>query len=76
MRRIVSDIILEGVSMGIFRPEAARDAEKIAMNFMAYLDGIAWHTLMTDSYFNLKEQIDYFVNNLIQTIQTSSGSSN
>jgi len=43
MRRIVVSIFLDGISKGVFRPEIAKDAENIAINLVAYLDGIAVH---------------------------------
>ncbi len=51
IRKTVVDILLNGVSQGSFRPEIARDAEKIAINLMAYLDGIALHYFITKNYF-------------------------
>jgi AcrR family transcriptional regulator len=69
-RRIVIDILLDGVSSGIFRPEIARDAEKIAVNFLAYMDGISLHSAVSENYFDLGQQIHFYLDNLIRMIQT------
>ena len=45
---MVVDILLHGVSKGVFKPEIARDAEKIAVNLLAYLDGISIRGLITE----------------------------
>lgn len=59
MRRVVQGTLLEGVSKGVFRPEIARDAEKIAINLLAYIDGIYLHAMVSDKYFDLGKQIGY-----------------
>lgn len=68
IRKIVVDILLDGISKGVFRPEIAKDAEKIAINLLAYLDGVCWHSILSENYFNLKEQINFYMQNLIHEI--------
>ena len=68
IRRTVINVLLDGISRGIFRPEIARDAEKVAINLHAYLDGIGMHSIISDNNFDLKSQIEYYLQNLIQTI--------
>ena len=63
------DILLDGISRGLFRPEIARDAEKIAVNLLAYFDGISLHSIMSENYFDIKKQIDFYLNGLIRSIQ-------
>jgi AcrR family transcriptional regulator len=70
-RRIVTDILLEGVSRGIFPPETARDAEKIAVNLVAYLDGIGLHYHMSKPYFDIREQVDFYLSNLLATLTSA-----
>jgi AcrR family transcriptional regulator len=67
-QKIVVDTLLDGVSKGVFRPEIARDAEKIAINLLAYMDGISLHSILSKNYFDLKEQVDLYMNNLIHKI--------
>lgn len=68
MRRIVVTILLEGISRGVFRPEIARDAEKMAINLLGYLDGISLHSLISEGDFNLREQIEFSLDNILRLI--------
>lgn len=68
MRRIVVQILLEGISRGIFRPDVARDAEKVAINLLAYLDGISLHSLISEGDFNLREQIEFSLENVLRLV--------
>ncbi len=54
IRKIVVDILLDGIAKGVFRPEIASDAEKIAINLLAYIDGISLHSILSENYFRLK----------------------
>lgn len=56
-RKILTDILLEGVSIGIFKIDIARDAEKLAADIIAFLDGASLHRLITENYFNMPEQL-------------------
>jgi len=56
-RNMLTDILLEGVSKGIFQPHIARDAEKMASNIIAFLDGASLHRLITENYFNMPKQL-------------------
>ncbi|MCF8070640.1 MAG: TetR/AcrR family transcriptional regulator [Desulfobacterales bacterium] len=67
-RKIITNILLDGVSKGIFKPEIAKDAEKIATNLLAFLDGASLHTKMTENYFDIPSQLDYFMQYLTQSI--------
>ncbi len=67
-RRPITDIIMDGVSRGLFRPETPREAERIAINLLAYLDGIALHYYMSRSYFDLMSQVDLYVDHLLRDL--------
>jgi AcrR family transcriptional regulator len=66
--RMVEDILLDGVSKKIVRPEVAREARKIAVNLMAYLDGIGIHYLISENYPEFEAQVDYYIENFIRAI--------
>ena len=66
--RTVAGVLLDGVAKGVFRPEIAASVETIAINLHAFLDGIGLHSIVSGKYFDLKEQIDHYMNNLIQSI--------
>lgn len=68
-RKLIIDTLLEGVSQGLFRPEIAKDAEKIAINLAAYLDGIALHHFMSKDFFDLKEQVDSYLEELLESLK-------
>lgn len=72
MRKEVINILLDGISKGIFRPEIARDAEKIAVNLMAYLDGISLHYFMSKGYIKVMEQVNFYMDNLLRSIASDS----
>ncbi len=67
-RRAITDILLEGVSQGVFRPETAQEAEGIAINLLAYLDGIGLHYYMSRSYFHLMSQVDRYLDHLLRNL--------
>jgi hypothetical protein len=68
-RQTIAAIITEGVSKGIFRPEARQEAETIAINMIAYLDGIWLHSLISAGGIDLYAQVDYYLDNLFRSIE-------
>jgi len=72
IKKIIVDTLLDGISKNVFRPEIARDAEKIAINLLAYIDGISLHSILSKNYFSLKEQVDLYMQNLIHEISVDS----
>ena len=67
--KAIADILHEGVSRGIFRPDVLADAEKIAVNFMAYLDGIGVYYYMLKDYISIKDQVDLYLDNLLESLK-------
>ncbi len=67
-RESIVDILRDGVSQGVFRPETAREAESIAINLLAYLDGIGLHYYMSRSYFDLMNQVDLYLDHLLPNL--------
>ena len=65
MVRIIVDYLLAGVSRGELRPDIARDAEKIAMNLLAYLDGIQLQRMIGDHHVDGRKQVQFFMNSLV-----------
>jgi AcrR family transcriptional regulator len=68
LRQAIIDTLLDGISRGTFRPEIARDAERIAINLTAYLDGIGLHYYMSQRFFDLREQVDHQVDLLLESL--------
>ncbi len=69
MRKLLSDLLLEGVAQGVFKPEIARDVEKITINLFAYLDGIAVHYFVNRTDFDLREQVNFYLEQLLNDIR-------
>ncbi len=67
--RLVMDILLDGISRGLFRAEIARDVEKIAINLLACFDGIFLHSVMSDNDFDLREQVSFYMGSLMRSIR-------
>ncbi len=67
-RKAITDILLDGVAQGIFRPGTGQEAEGIAVNLLAYLDGIGLHYYMSRSYFHLMSQVDLYLDHLLRDL--------
>lgn len=63
--RLITNILLEGVSQGHLRPEIACHAEKLAINFLAFLDGMKYYGLVAADYIDVQAQIQFFIKHLI-----------
>lgn len=61
--------ILDGVSQGHFKPELAVNAEKIAMNLLAYGDGIVLYYWLSDRSFDLRQHFYFYLNRLIDDLR-------
>jgi AcrR family transcriptional regulator len=66
--RIVTNILLEGVSQGYLRPEIACHAETLAINFLAYLDGMKYFALVAVQYIDVRAQIRFFMDHLTPSL--------
>ena len=73
--RVVVAYLLEGISSGQLRPEIARNAERIAIHFLAGLDGIQLHSMIAPAVVAPREQIAFFLDQLIPTLVVGSGAS-
>ncbi len=65
MRHFICECLKDGVTKGLFRPEIEDQSEDIAINLMAYLDGIAIHHFMDPDYIKLQEQVDFHIEMLL-----------
>jgi len=65
MVRVIVDYLLTGVSEGRLRPDIARHAERITINFLAYLDGIQLYGMLGEGYIDSREQVRFFMDNLV-----------
>jgi AcrR family transcriptional regulator len=67
---IVVGYLLDGVSSGQFRPEIAREAEGIAVHFLATLDGIQLHSMIAPTQVNHDGQVAFFLDQLTPYLLT------
>ncbi len=65
---LVADILLDGVSKKVFKAEIARDVRKIAVNLLAYIDGIGMHYLIMEEYQEFEEQVDFYIKGFVDAI--------
>ena len=59
---LITNRILEGISCGDFRPEVAKDTELLAMNMIAFADGLWFSYYLERGDIHLEEQLDFYLN--------------
>ena len=67
--KAITDILLDGAAQGVFRPEVSANAGKIAINLLAYLDGIGMYYYMLENYINLEEQVSFYLDDLLKGLR-------
>jgi TetR/AcrR family fatty acid metabolism transcriptional regulator len=67
-RKMVEQILLDGIASGLFKAETARHVGQIAVNLLGYLDGILLHATVTKNDFDLKDHVDFYLETLISSI--------
>lgn len=68
--RFITNILLDGVSQEVFRPEVSSHAEKIAINILVYLDGIGLYYHAIKDQVSLTDQINLYLDNLFRGLRT------
>jgi AcrR family transcriptional regulator len=63
-RRTIAGFLKEGFAAGIFNEKADIEAELIATDLIAYLDGILLHSLVSDDI-DLRKQVDRYLESLL-----------
>lgn len=69
-RQVSTAIIEDGVVQGIFKPDTVKISHKLSINLFAFLDGLALHYWMQPD-FDLREQIDLFVDQMLTHLSPS-----
>ena len=69
IREAVVTILMDGVACGALRPEVAENAERFAINLVAFVDGIGLHYVTAPGFFDLNEQIDLYLEGLLRTLR-------
>ncbi|MFV2081722.1 MAG: TetR/AcrR family transcriptional regulator [bacterium] len=65
MGDIIVDIIMEGRQQGVFHITDEKEAEMLAINLMAFLDGILLHHMIIGEKFNLLSQVEHYMKYLL-----------
>ena len=63
-QKVFEDILLEGVARGVFRPQIAPMASKLAVNLLSFLDGLIFRRLVFDNQINAREHIALYIDQL------------
>ncbi len=66
---LITNRILEGISHGVFRPEVARDTERLAMNMIAFADGLWFSYYLERGDIHLDEQVDLYLHMFLEHIR-------
>jgi AcrR family transcriptional regulator len=69
VRAAIRQILLDGVQRGLLRPEVADDAERIATNLVAFVDGIGLHAMSSRGAIDLPGQIDLHLQGLMASLE-------
>ncbi len=71
IREFIVATVLEGVEKGIFREEVKDQAEVIAVNIVAFEDGLMLHKFLDPEYFDLREQVEQFMDSFFHSLLSS-----
>lgn len=63
---VIIDALLDGVSRGIFHPEVEDNAKNIALNLIAYLDGIGMYYYLASDAIDVEKQVDLYLDELLR----------
>jgi AcrR family transcriptional regulator len=64
--KIIVQIIMDGHEKGVFNISDQGEAEKIAINLLAFLDGICLHYYASGGRFDLMIQVDHYMKYLLE----------
>ena len=64
--KIIVQIIMNGHEKGVFNVSDQGEAEKIAINLLAFLDGICLHYYASGGRFDLMTQVDHYMKYLLE----------
>ena len=69
--KIIVQIIMEGYEKGLFSISGREEAEQIAINLVAFLDGICLHYYASGGRFDLMTQVDHYMKYLFEKTMKS-----
>ncbi|MCB9760768.1 MAG: TetR/AcrR family transcriptional regulator [Alphaproteobacteria bacterium] len=69
IRSAIVGILRDGAARGLLRPEVAQDAERLAVNVVAFVDGLGLHHLASPGRVDLDAQLDLYLEALFGSLQ-------
>jgi AcrR family transcriptional regulator len=63
--KIIEEVLLQGVAQGVFKPQVAPTAGKLAVNLIAFLDGIVFRWILVKESISIRDQISLYIENLV-----------
>jgi len=69
VRRSVREILLDGVRQGKLHSRVSDDADRIATNLVAFVDGLGLHYVSNPAAFNLLDQIECHLESLFGALR-------
>lgn len=69
LRRHFAEMLQDGVTQGVFRPDIADEIPSLVINLFAYLDGIAFHYLANQEDIDLMQQVDFYLDRLLHYVR-------
>jgi hypothetical protein len=69
VREAVAGILRDGAAQGFLRPEVADDASRLAINVVAFVDGLGLHHVSSPGFFELDAQVDLYLEGLIDGLR-------
>ncbi|MBU1239760.1 TetR/AcrR family transcriptional regulator [Myxococcota bacterium] len=71
IRKVICSILADGVAAGLFHVHVLENSESIARNLVAFVDGIGLHYVTNPHAFDLAEQINFYLEQLIATLSVA-----
>ncbi len=64
-KNMLVEIINNGVESGVFSSEAGKNADIVANDILAFIDGISMQSYYSKNYINIRRQLDFHVENIL-----------
>ncbi len=65
--QIIEEVLLDGVAQGVFKPQIAPAAGRLAINLISYIDGLIFRGVLLDREINAREQMTLYLEHLTAT---------
>ncbi len=69
IRDAICEILRQGAAEGFLHPRAGEEAQRIAINVVAFVDGLGLHHVASPGFFDLAGQLDLYLEGLIHSLR-------